>query len=295
MTRVRKAAFAMLILSGVCWSLGFPLGKLALRDLTAAHMVLLRFAVAAVVAMPFAVASREARALFRSPSVLIAGFLYGVAFLVQFEGLARVSVTLAALLVGAMPALIAVSARLLGEATSRLTWIGVAGATIGAALIAGDPGDAGSLAGVLLSLASLLLFLGWFYALKAAPAAPQPLAMPAVTVVVAAITILPLALLMHGPPPLALSAGAWAGIIGQGLLSTALATAAWQYGSSRVGSASAGVFINIEPLMGAVFGVAFFGDHLTLLLVAGGVLILLGSMAVVLGETPGHDVPPTVA
>jgi len=111
----------------------------------------------------------------------------------------------------------------------------------------------------------------------------------------AAIAILPVALLLHGLPPLDLTAGAWTGIVGQGLLSTMLATAAWQYGSSRVGSASAGVFINIEPLMGAVFGVALFGDRLTLLLAAGGVLILLGSLAVVLGEAPGHDAPPTAA
>lgn len=291
----RGGAFAMLVVAGVCWSLGFPLGKLALRELTAAHMVLLRFAVAAAAALPFAVASAEARALFRSPAVLLAGLLYGLGFLVQFEGLARVSVTLAALLVGAMPALIAVSARLLGEATGRVTWAGVAGATLGAALIAGDPGGAGSPLGVLLSLASLLLFLGWFYALKAAPTTSQPLAMPAVTVVVAAIAILPVALLLHGLPPLDLTAGAWTGIVGQGLLSTMLATAAWQYGSSRVGSASAGVFINIEPLMGAVFGVALFGDRLTLLLAAGGVLILLGSLAVVLGEAPGHAAPPTAA
>lgn len=291
----RTAAFAMLILAGLCWSLGFPLGKLTLREMTPAHMVLWRFVVAAAAALPFAVGSSAARALFRSPAVLVAGVLYGVAFLVQFEGLARVSVTLAALLVGAMPALIAVSARLLGEATSRTTWAGVAAATVGAALIAGDPGDAGSIAGVLLSLASLLLFLGWFYALKAAPAAPQALAMPAVTVVVAAATVVPLALLLHGLPPVAMSGAAWIGIAGQGLLATALATAAWQYGSSRVGSASAGVFINIEPLMGAILGVAFFGDRLTVLLAGGGVLILIGSLMVVAGEAPGHDVPPTAA
>ncbi|WP_447406986.1 EamA family transporter, partial [Clostridium perfringens] len=86
-----------------------------------------------------------------------------------------------------------------------------------------------------------------------------------------------------------LSVGAWAGIVGQGLLSTMLATAAWQYGSSRVGSASAGVFINIEPLMGAIIGVALFGDRLTAALAAGGVLIILGSLAVVLGEDHHHD------
>jgi hypothetical protein len=63
-------------------------------------MVLLRFAVSTVVALPFALASVEARALFRSPAVLLAGAFYGHAFIVQFEGLAGVTVTLAALLVG---------------------------------------------------------------------------------------------------------------------------------------------------------------------------------------------------
>lgn len=290
----RRAAFLALILAGVCWGLGFPLGKLALRETSPAHMVLLRFAVAAVAALPF-VLGREAVALFRSPAVLLAGLLYGLGFLVQFEGLARVSVTLAALLVGAMPALIAVSARLLGERTTWVSWAGVAGATAGAALIAGDPGGAGTLAGVLLSLGSLALFLGWFYALKAAPTVRAPLAMPSVTVVVAALTILPVSLAMHGAPRLDLSAAAWAGIVGQGLLSTTLATAAWQFGSSRVGSASAGVFINIEPLMGAILGVALFGDHLTTALAIGGLLIILGSLAVVLGEDHHHDAPPTAA
>ena len=126
------------------------------------------------------------------------------------------------------------------------------------------------------------------------------MAIPAVTVVVAAATILPIALVMHGPPRLDLSTGAWAGIVGQGVFSTLLATAAWQFGSARVGSASAGVFINIEPLMGAAIGVLMFGDHLTLALGAGGLLILVGSFVVVLGEkhSPPSElpaIPPTPA
>jgi drug/metabolite transporter (DMT)-like permease len=44
------------------------------------------------------------------------------------------------------------------------------------------------------------------------------------------------------------------------------------------------VFINIEPLMGACVGVLLFGDHLTAALAAGGLMIIAGSFAVVLGE-----------
>ena len=267
---MNRLAFLALAAAGVFWGMGFPLGKLALRETAAAHVVLLRFAVAALVALPFALRGRDTRALFRSPVVLLAGALYGVAFLVQFEGLARVSVTLAALLVGVMPALIALSARFLGERVSGASWGGVAAATLGAVLIAGKPGGAGTPLGVALSLAALVIFLAWLFVLRKAPATAAPMAIPAVTVVVAAATILPIALVMHGAPKLDLSVGAWAGIVGQGVFSTLLATAAWQFGSARVGSASAGVFINIEPLMGAAIGVLLFGDHLTLALGVGG-------------------------
>jgi drug/metabolite transporter (DMT)-like permease len=280
----KRIAFVALALAGLCWGMGFPLGKFVLTETSSAHMVLLRFAVAALAAAPFALARAETRALFRSPVILAAGALYGVAFMVQFEGLAHVSVTLAALLVGAMPALIAVSAKLLGEKVSRASWIGVVAATLGAALIAGKPEGAGSPLGVALSLGSLLIFLAWLIVLRRAPAAPTPMAIPAVTVIVAAFTVLPIALFMHGPPRLDLSPPVWAAIVGQGVLATLLATAAWQFGSARVDAASAGVFINIEPLIGACVGVMLFGDHLTFALGVGGLLIIAGSFIVVLGE-----------
>ncbi|HJV43265.1 DMT family transporter, partial [Caulobacter sp.] len=242
---------------------------------------------------------REARALFASPVVLLSGVLYGVAFLVQFEGLAHVSVTVAALLVGAMPALIAVSARVLGETVSKASWAGVAAATLGAALIAGKPDGASSPWGVALSIAALFIFLAWLLILRRAPKATDAMTIPAVSIIVAAVTILPIAFVMHGPPKLDLSAPVWAAILAQGVLATLLATAAWQFGAARVGAASAGVFINIEPLMGAACGVLLFGDHLTATLLAGGLLIIGGSFAVVLGERKARAgdlqamVPPT--
>lgn len=283
---MHRLAFLALASAGLFWGLGFPLGKLALREVEPAHMVLLRFIVASVLAAPFALATAESRALFRSPPVVLAGAFYGIAFIVQFEGLAGVTVTLAALLVGAMPALVAVAAHVMGERVSRASWTGVAAATIGAGLIAGKPGGAGTALGIMLSLASLVIFLAWMLALKRVPAGASAMAVSAVTLVVATLTILPIALLLHGAPPLALSSAAWSGIVGQGLLSTFLATAAWQYGSARVDSASAGVFINIEPLIGAALGIGMFGDPARWPLLLGGFLIIIGSIVVVRGERP---------
>lgn len=292
---MKRLAFLALTLAGVCWGMGFPLGKLALSEIGAAHLVMLRFAIAGLCALPFAVMRPEQRALFRSPPVLIAGVLYGVAFLVQFEALAVTSVALSALLVGLMPAFIALAAPFIGEKVSRISWAGVAAATAGAALIAGKPDGAGTTLGVALAIGSLVIFLAWLLVLKRAPASPSPLAVPAVTVIVAALTLLPITFALHGPPRLDLSPGVWAGIVGQGVLSTLVATAAWQFGAARVGAASAGVFINIEPLMGAALGVALFGDRLTMALGLGGLMIVAGSFVVVLGEKAADPAPPTPA
>lgn len=281
--------FLFLALAGIFWGLGFPLGKIVLHEMAPAHMVLLRFTVAAIVSLPFALASREARALFRSAPVVLAGICYGIAFVVQFEGLANVTVTLAALLVGAMPALVAITAFVLRERVSRASWIGVIAATAGAALIAGKPDGSGTPLGIALSLVSLLIFLGWLLALRRAPKTASAMAVPSVTVVVAALTVLPIALVMHGAPPLHMSSVAWAGIIGQGLLSTFLATVAWNVGASRVGSAAAGVFINIEPLVGSILGIGVFGDPAGVTIILGGAMIIAGSIVTVLGERPAGD------
>ncbi|NIJ07871.1 drug/metabolite transporter (DMT)-like permease [Sphingomonas vulcanisoli] len=285
----KPLAFAALTLAGVCWGLGFPLGKLALREISASHLVLLRFAVAGIVALPFALTA-EARALFRSPAMWLSGASYGLGFIVQFEGLAHVTVTLAALLIGLLPALVAIAARVMGERISRTSWIGVAGATIGAALIAGKPGGSGTPLGIALSLGSLLIFLVWLFAVKRVPATRSPMAVPSVALLMSTLFVAPISFALHGPPPLALSTTSWIGIVGSGLLSTLLATAAWSFGAAHVDSASAGVFINLEPLMGAVIGVALFGDPLGFGLLAGGVLILIGSITVVLGERTTPEV-----
>ena len=75
---MKRIAFLALIAAGVFWGLGFPLGKFAMQEAPAAHTVLLRFVVASLAALPFALASAQTRALFRSPVVLVAGVLVDV-------------------------------------------------------------------------------------------------------------------------------------------------------------------------------------------------------------------------
>jgi drug/metabolite transporter (DMT)-like permease len=270
--------------AGACWGLGLPFGELALREIDAAHMIMLRFAVAGLAVLPWILGRPQCRRLLRHPAVVLAGGCYAAGFLIEFEGLAHSSVAVAALLVGLMPALIAVSAAIGGERIGLASWIGVAGATLGAALIAGKPGAGATALGVVLCLISLLAFLAWLYAAKRAPPDASPVDVSCAAILIAAVALLGLVTLLHGPAKLHLSAAAWGGIAGQGLLSTIVATIAWQLGARRVASAAAGVFINLEPLIGAAIGVAVFHDRPTLAVALGGGLILAGSLTTVLGE-----------
>ena len=264
--------------------LGLPFGKLALRELDASHMILLRFAVAGLAAAPLALRTAAGRRLLLHPAVLLAGASYAGGFLLQFEGLARSSVTVAALLVGVMPVLIAVSAAAMGERVGPLAWAGIAAATLGAVLIAGKPGGGVTPLGLGLCLVSLPVFLVWIHATRRAGASAAPVEVAAGSIVVAALMLAVLVPLLHGAPRLNLSPSAWFGVVGQGLLSTVAATLCWQLGAPRVSTAGAGVFINVEPVVGSVLGVAMFHDRPTLLAGFGGLLILAGSLTVVLYE-----------
>lgn len=283
--------------SGLCWGLGLPFGKLALAETDASHMILLRFLVAGIAVAPIALRTREARARLRKPMVLICGAFYAFGFLAQFEGLAHTSVTLAALLVGVMPILIAVSAAALGEKVGAPAWAGVATATLGALLVGGRP-EGGSAVGVLLCLVSLPLFLVWLYAGRAAGKGEPAIGLTCSTLFAAALILLVLVTALHGPPRLALSPRAWIGIVGQGLLSTVAATLCWQIGAPRAPAAAAGVFINVEPVVGTFLGMLLFGERPGPPTFVGGALILVGSLIVVLfehrrpeGVHPAEDAP----
>ncbi len=276
--------YLALFASGLCWGLGLPFGKMALGEIDASHMILLRFVVAGLAAAPLALRTAAGRRLLWRPSVLVSGTCYAMGFLLQFEGLARSDVTVAALLVGVMPALIAVSAAVMGERVGPLAWVGIIAATLGAILIAGKPGGGVTVLGIGLCLASLPVFLVWLHATRIAGVGADPVETAAASIVVAALVLLVLVPLLHGPPRLTLSPSAWTGIVGQGLFSTVAATLCWQLGAPKVSTAAAGVFINVEPVVGSALGVAMFHDRLTALIGLGGVLILAGSLVVVLYE-----------
>ena len=126
-------------LAGCLWGTGFYWGRLAMNEMSVEHMVLYRFLFASLGMLPIVIAHRGRFHLSASETwtlLTAAAFGIPIQFLLQFHGLALTTVSHAALMVGAMPVLLAAAAALF--ANEKLDWIGwlaLAGSSAGAALI----------------------------------------------------------------------------------------------------------------------------------------------------------------
>lgn len=189
---VNPVHYFALIVAGISWGVGFPLAKLTLAELGAAHMILTRFLIASCLALPLILRTADTRKALSDPRVILAGAVYGPAFLIQFEGVARATVSISALLVGAMPVLVASAARLFfREKVTPVGWAGILTATAGAALLAGRPAGSSGL-GVALILASLVLCLGRIFSLRRTAGHLDPIAASCSVVVIGTLINLPI-------------------------------------------------------------------------------------------------------
>ena len=128
-------------------------------------------------------------------------------------------------------------------------------------------------------LVSLVLCAAFTVAQGRILAGRDPVAVTAVQFLGAALVALPVAVLSEGMP-------SWpAGATGSGplLATVALVVAGtlvpftlFAYGQSRVPAQVAGAFLNLEPLVGAIAGVAFFGDPAGPRQLAGGLAVVVG-------------------
>ena len=285
----RRHAVAALIAAGLLWGTTVPLTKLALEWLSPGWLTAVRFGVAAAVLL--AAARRRSaptaqgtgrgtalRAAFR-PAVLAAGALgYGGSVMVQNIGISRTSVTHAALLIGAVPVLVAIIAAVWYRAVARpVAWFGFAVSLGGVGLVtAGGGGGGATMAGDGLVLVSLLLSATVTVAQGRLLAGRDPVAVTAVQFLGAALGSLPVAVVTEGVPAAPAGAGVVLAVVALALAGTLLPFTLFAFGQTRVPAEVAGAFLNLEPLVGAIAGVVAFGDPVGLAQVAGGLAILAG-------------------
>src|SRR5437763_14911013 len=278
----RRHAVAALAAAGLLWGTTVPLSKVALAWLSPGWLTVARFGLAAAVLL--AVARRRGpggtalrRAL--TPAVLAAGTLgYGGSVLVQNAGISRTSVTHAALLIGAVPVLVAIIAAVWHRTVARpVAWFGFAVSLGGVGLVtAGGGGGGATMAGDGLVLASLLLSATVTVAQGRLLAGRDPVAVTAVQFLGAALGSLPIAVVTEGVPAAPAGAGVVLAVVALALAGTLLPFTLFAFGQSRVSAEVAGAFLNLEPLVGAIAGAVVFGDPVGLVQAGGGAAILAG-------------------
>ena len=273
--------------AGCLWGTGFYFGKIALAELHFGHMVFFRFAFALLLLIPVGLhdAYRN-RIRFTAAEwrLLIAASIVGVPiqFLVQFAGLARTTVSHASLMVGALPVILAVGAVLIHhEHMPRIGWIALTASTLGAALIAfsGNHLHAAnsaepSLIGDLMILAAMVASLYWILANKRLMTHHSATTVSVYCLTVGSFFMAAWVISIYGLPPVTISARAWFALAMSGLFCTALSTLLWNWGLGQIPASQAGVFLNLEPLIGSVLGVALLHEHLGPAAWIGGALII---------------------
>lgn len=285
----RSLGYAACCLAGVFWSLGFFLGKIAFTRLSVDHFVLYRFLFACAALLLIVERPRFSG---RDWTTLLVASFFGipVQFLVQFYGLHMTTVSHAALMVGTMPVILAAGATLFSHERLDLKgWLAIAGSTAGIALIISSTSrhvlGGGSLEGDLLVIAAMFVALVWILGnQRLMRKGHSPMAVTVWGLLTGTAMLAAWVLVRDGLPPVhGLGLKVWLAVAGSGLLCTAAATLLWNWGIHHVPASRAGVFLNIEPAVGAILGVAVLGDRLGAGTWIGGALII--AAAVVLTTT----------
>lgn len=230
-----------------------------------------------------------------------------------FAGLETVPASLAALIVYIYPVLVAVlSIRWARRLHGRRAWAALGLATLGVALAVGgiDTAAGTPLLGLLLVLASPIIYAVWIILSarlggergEREHAADPPgsdsettEAGPATAIMLSATAVIYVLAGVLTDQPLSISRvplAAWPGLIGVGVVSTAIAVQTFYAGLRRVGAARAALLSTVEPIYTITLATLLLGERLTAIQLLGGLLVIAAVVLVQLAPEPAARTLP---
>jgi len=277
----RTAATVALALAASLWGTAFLFGKIAFREMSVSTNVALRFCFGSLVLLPllFRPTRRFAR---RDFWTMLFASVVGIPlqFLIQFKGLALTTVSHASLMVSTLPILLALSAVFfLHEKLRRFEWGVLLLSTLGAVLISVSKTSQGpqpSIRGDLLVVLSMIAAVFLTLLTKRLMEVYDPSYVTASMIVAGTVFLVTWTAILERPR-FTFSARAWLAVAAQGVLATAMAYLLWNWGMARLPAAKAGIFFNMEPLVGTLLGVLVLNEKLGGLTILGGTMILCGA------------------
>lgn len=265
-----------LALACALWGSSFLFAKVALQELDPGHVLLYRFGLTAALLVPVLARGRSIPRPADWPLFVLTGFLCVPAtMLIQFEGLARTSVTSASLLVGTGTPLLALAAVLFErERLGGRGWLAILLSCVGIVVMVGRPDPGGAWFGDLLVFLSMAVAAAWVLLSRRLVGRYPPALASAWILLVGTATLVPIVWFREGPPTIAPSGRAWGAVLVLAVACTVAAFLLWNWAVARVPAGRAAPFLNLEPVVGAALGVAILGDPLGAGILGGGALIL---------------------
>jgi drug/metabolite transporter (DMT)-like permease len=259
------------------WGSTFFLIKDLLDRLPVLDFLALRFAIAAAVL--FLVFPRAVRRLSRTSArgAVVLGLLYGVAQILQTTGLAHTPASVSGFITGlyvvCTPLFAAV---LLKQRIGLMTWAAVALALAGLGVLTLSGFSVGF--GEALTFVSALLYALHIVGLGAWSTAREAMGMTIVQLLV--ITVV--CLVVTAPDGIVLpSTGAdWLAVVYMAVVPAALALAGQTWAQAHLAPTRSAIIMSMEPVFAALFAIALGGEHMTVRIAVGGLMVLTAMLVV---------------
>jgi len=297
-----KHDLGMVVVS-LFWGANFAANKYGVTVMPPFAFAAIRFAMASVLLWLVVVALRPGRPISRGAFWRLAGLgvigntLYQVFFM---QGLVYTSAINASLIMAALPAVVAVLGRVLGvERTTRWTWLGIAVATAGVALVIAAEGlrfTGQTTTGDLLVLGAVFCWALFTVGVRWVGRGEDPVRVTALTVVSGTPGLILVALPSLGQvSPTSLSVAAWATILYSGICAIVIAYLIWSYAVQGIGGSRVAVYNCVTPVVAVIAAWILLGERpvpsqgFGALLVIAGVLISQG-----VGQLPARPTAVTI-
>lgn len=283
-----------LVIATMCWGGNLLVGRLAAGAFDPVSLNVARWAIAAVVLLPFALPDlvRRRAVLLREWRILLALAAAGAAVFhtLQYAALARTAAVNVALYLATVPLLVLGISRLVGGGRmSRRQLLGASASVAGAVIVVAR-GELDRLLGLSFAAGDLLEIAAVpFWALYCVLLSRRPPDLPGLSLV-AVLSVLGVALTLpfwlvfepaFRPGPLA-----FASMLYVGLFPSVLAYLCWNAGIAALEPRRAAPFNNLVPLFGALFAILFLGEPVASYHLTAAALVGLGIWAAESGRLP---------
>ena len=282
---MRRDALAAGLTAVILWGLAPVATRAVVGHLSPLPLLLIRMVMASLLLLPWAVpAFRSLRHRPRLAGRLVTAGLLGLVGynLLVTVGLRWLPASTVGLLLATEPVWVLVLGRLFfGERGGIRPWLGSAAALAGVAVLAGPGAITGAsgyraLAGTGLVLASTLAFAAYTIALRPLSAELGAVPATAASTVVGTIPYLAFAWMLPGAGLPHLGPVVWADLVFLGVGSTAAGMLLWNVAILIDNVSRVSLLLYLEPGVSVLAAAAFLGEHVTLAMAGGGLLILAG-------------------